>query len=126
MLTAMHGILQKVEQEKGRRKAQPSVGDRPGRQSHAEGCRELRPEGVRRSKGEGGEDDPEQPNTEISKPPPQRRKPALPSWPAEFPNRDGEQATNNYDEGQLHLLIRLAPHFAQVDSCHESAFPIRA
>jgi hypothetical protein len=122
----MHGVLEKIEQQEGRHKAQPLIGDRPGGQGHTEGCFELRPKGVRRREGEGGEDYIEEPDAEIAKPPPYRRKLTPPSRPAEFPNRDGEQATNNYDEGQLHLLIRLAPHFAHVDSCHESAFPIRA
>ena len=68
---------------------------------------ELRPEGVRWRKGEGGKDDTKQPNAEIANPPPQRRKLPLASGKAKFPSCDDEQATNDHDEGQGHLLAGL-------------------
>jgi hypothetical protein len=85
VLAAMHGVIQKIEQQKGRHIAQPSIGNRPSGQSQAKSSLELRPEGVRRREGEGGEDDIQKPNTDIAEPPPQRRKLPLPSRPAEFP-----------------------------------------
>jgi hypothetical protein len=81
----MHGVVHKIEQQKGRHKARPSIGNGPRGQSHAKCCLELRPEGVRRREGEGGENDIQKPNTDIAEPPPQRRKLPLPSRPAEFP-----------------------------------------
>ena len=104
MLAAMHGVLQQVEQQEGRRKAQPQIGDRPGRQSHAECGLELRPEGVRRREGKGGEDDIEEPDADIAEPPPQRRKLPPPPRPAEFYQGDGEQAADNDAESYQRRL----------------------
>jgi hypothetical protein len=125
MLTAMHGVLEKIEQQEGRNKAQPLVGDRPGGQSHTESCPKLRPKGVRRREGEGDKDNIEEPDAEIAEPPPQRRELPLPSRSAEFPNRDGEQTANDYDKGQMHLLASLVPHHAGAHYDWTFAIPVR-
>ena len=85
VLTAMHGVVQKIEQQESRHKARPSIGNRPSGQGQAKSCLELLPEGVRWREGECGEDDIEEPNTDIAEPPPQRRKLPPPSRTAEFP-----------------------------------------
>src|ERR1700730_4531329 len=74
VLTAMYGVVQKIEQQKGRPKAQPGVGNRPGGQGYAECCCKLWPKGVRRREDEGGEDNPDKPEPDIAEPAPQGRK----------------------------------------------------
>jgi len=92
MLAAMHEISEKIEQQKGCNKAGPSLGDGPGGQRDAQCSLELRPEGVRRRKGEGGENNIQEPDADVPEPPPQRRKLPLPSRPAELPDPDEDQA----------------------------------
>jgi hypothetical protein len=62
---------------------------------------QLGPKGVRRRKDEGGKDQIKDPDPEIAEPPPERRKLAPPSRPAELPDPDEDQAAYEYYEGQL-------------------------
>jgi hypothetical protein len=107
VLTAMHGILQQVEQQESRHKARPLISDWPGGQSHAKCRLKLRLEGVPRRESEAGEDNIQEPDAEIAEPPLQRRKLATPPWPAEFPQGGGEQAAKEHNEGQRYLLTRI-------------------
>ena len=79
----------------------PSLRDGPGGQSDAQRSLELRSEGVRRRKDEGGKDQIKDPDPEIAEPPPQRRELPLPPRPAKFPGPDKDQAAYQYDEAQL-------------------------
>jgi hypothetical protein len=103
VLAAMHEITQKVEQQEGCRKARPSGGDGPGGQSDPQRSLELRPEGVRRRKYEGGKNQIKDPDPEIAEPSPQRCELSPPSRPAEFPQRHGQQAADDHDKDQVHL-----------------------
>ena len=107
VLTAMRGVIQKVEQQKGRDKARPLIADRPGRAKSRQDGLELRPESVRRREDEGGEDDIEEPDADIAEPPPQRRKLPPPSRPAQLRERDEKEAADSDDESyQRRLLAR--------------------
>ena len=101
VLAAMYEVTQKVEQQEGCNEAGPSLRDGPGGQSDAQRSLELRSEGVRRRKDEGGKDQIKDPDPEIAEPPPQRRELPLPSGSEEFPGPDKDQAGYQYDDGQL-------------------------
>jgi len=109
VLTAVHRVLQKIEQQEACDKAQPLVGDRPRRQRDAKSCLELEAESLRLRKGEAGEDDAEEPNAQIAEPPPQSGKLALPSRPEQFPSSDKNQATEDDSRGQRRLLLSGIP-----------------
>lgn len=95
MLAAMHGVLQKIEQQEGRHKAYPLVSNWPRWQSHAKRGLELRPEDPRRREGKGGDDDIEEPDPNIAEAPAQCRKFAATARPAQFSQRDDNQAAEN-------------------------------
>src|SRR5262249_41641807 len=94
VLPAVHGIIQKIEQQERRNKARPSVfGNRPRWQSQAQRRLNLRPDGMRLCEDERAEYDVEDPDAEIAEAPLQRRKSPLPSRSAELPPSDQEQTS---------------------------------
>src|SRR5262249_49155583 len=101
VLTAMHEITQKVEQEEACHQTRPSVGERPGGEGDPQRCLKLWPEGVGWRKDEGGKDQIKDPDPQITEPPPERRELPPPSRPAEFPGPDNDQTAYQYDEDQL-------------------------
>jgi len=105
MLTAMHGIVHKIKQQKGRDKAQPLLADRPSGQTHAKYRLELRPEGVRWREGESSEDEIEEPDADIAEPPPQRRELTPAPRPAQLRERHEEEAADSDDERYQPCLL---------------------
>jgi hypothetical protein len=105
VLTAMHGVIQKVEQQKGHDKAQPLLADRPSGQSHAKYRLELRPEGVRWRKGESGEDEIKEPDADIAEPTPQRRELTPASRLAQLGERHEKEAADSDDERYQRCLL---------------------
>ena len=103
VLTAMHGVDQKIEQQEARQKARPLIGDRPRGQTHTEGDFELPPEDVGWREDEGGNQDIKKPDADIAKPPPERRKFPLSPRLAEFPQSDSKQAAEDDKSGQSPL-----------------------
>ena len=87
----------------------PTVGDRPGRQHHVRGSPRCGPDLRRRTRNQTDEDDIGQPDAEIAEPTLQRRELPLSPRPAQFAERDDDQAAGDYEQrGQAHLPRRPA------------------
>src|SRR5438477_10607285 len=97
VLASVHQVMQKVQEQKSRYQAEPHISYRPRGQSHADCGLKLRPKGVRRGERKRGEDNIEEPDANIAEPSPHRRKITPPSWSAEFPPCDQQQAAKDDD-----------------------------
>jgi len=102
----MHRVLQQVEQQEPRDKADCCIANRPGGESHAQHRLQLGPERRRRGEHKCRQHDIKQPDTEIPETPAQRREFAAPPRPQQLRQRDDQQAAENDGEGYQGCLLR--------------------